>query len=452
MPGFEASEHHHTIAEALEAVERGEINRLLIEAPPRHTKSELGSRRFPAWYLGKHPDRQIICSTYSGDFAVDFGREVRNIVASQEYQNIFETRLADDSKAANRWHTSDNGIYVSVGIGGPITGRGAHIALIDDPFKNRQEADSEVTREMVWNWYSSTLRTRLMPGGAIILILTRWHEDDLAGRLLESQGEAANGGLWHRVKLPAITNGKALWPAWYDVEALEDIKKEITHRDWEALYQQNPTPEEGTFFKREWFKRFKLGEEPEHLNNYQSSDFAVTEKEDADFTEFGNFGMDENEELWITDWWYGQTTADKWIDAQLDMIKNHKPFAVFGESGQIRRAVEPFQKMRAKKRKIYPRWEWITRTGDKVAMARAFQGMASMGMIHIPLCDWGERLIGQLVAFPAGKDDHSVDVCALMATAIQEAHPALVPTIETSKPKKNDYDWDDEEDETWQTA
>jgi len=295
-----------------------------------------------------------------------------------------------------------------------------------------------------------------MPGGAIILILTRWHEDDLAGRLLKEQGEKKDGGMWTRVKFEAIRNEntdneQALWPAWYPLDALHSIKKEVTHRDWMALYQQNPTPDEGTFFKREWFKRYRLGEHPK-VNHYQSSDFAVTAKEDADVTEFGNFGLDAQGELWVTDWWYGQTTADKWIDAQLDMVSLHKPYAVFGESGVIRRAVEPFQAMRAKQRKIFPRWEWITRTGDKVAMARAFQGMASMGMVHIPLCDWGERLIDQLVAFPAGKDDHSVDVCALMATAIQMAHPALVPIAEEQKPKRNDYWLDDEDDNSWQTT
>jgi len=451
MPGFEASDHHHIIAGALEAVERGEIDRLLIEAPPRHTKSELGSRRFPSWFLGKHPTKQIISATYSGDFALDFGREVRNIVNSASYQSVFDTRLSEDSRAANRWHTTDGGIYVSVGIGGPITGRGAHIALIDDPFKNRQEADSELNRNTVWNWYSSTLRTRLMPGGAIILILTRWHEDDLAGRLIKEQGDR-----WHRVKLQAISgegtdNEQALWPAWYPLEALKDIKSEITHRDWEALYQQSPTPDEGTFFKREWFKRFKLGDEPK-VNNYQSSDFAVTEDTTADFTELANFGIDAQDELWITDWWYGQTTSDKWIDSQLDMIQNHKPFAVFGETGQIRRAVEPFQKMRAKQRKIYPRWEWISRSGDKVAMARAFQGMASMGMVHIPLCDWGERLIDQLVAFPAGANDHSVDVCALMGMAINMAHPAIVPVCDDKTKNQDGYWADDDEDESWLTS
>lgn len=434
------------IADALEAVERGEVKRLMIEAPPRHTKSELASRRFPAWYLGKHPDRQIICSTYSGDFATDFGREVRNIISSQSYQNLFNVKLAEDSRAANRWHTQDNGIYVSVGIGGPITGRGAHVALIDDPIKNRMEADSQTNRDMVWNWYSSTLRTRLMPSGAIVLIMTRWHEDDLAGRLLEQQSDR-----WERVRLVAIEDEetekeRALWPQWYPIEDLKEIKAEITERDWQALYQQNPTPEQGNYFKREWFEenRYRLGEAPK-TNNYQASDFA-TKDADGDFTEHGVFGMDHRGHLWVLDWWYGQKTADIWIDKQLDQVKDFKTFASFGEQGQIRRAVEPFQVMRCKKRRIWPRFEWINRSGDKKAMARAFQGMASMGMIHIPKCEWGDRLIEQLVSFDTGKYDDAVDVCALIGMAINMAHEAILdlPEDETPKQHNADYGYDDE--------
>src|SRR5579875_2597193 len=189
-PDFEVGEHHRVIANELEAVERGEVDRLMVFAPPRHTKSELSSRRFPAWYLGRHPNHQLICATYSGEFALDFGRDVRGIVAAPLFRNVFpEVFLRGDSRAANVWRTSHGGISAYVGVGGAISGRGAHLAIIDDPFKNREEADSEVRREMVWKWYSSTLRTRLMPGGKIVMVLTRWHEDDLAGRILAQQAK-----------------------------------------------------------------------------------------------------------------------------------------------------------------------------------------------------------------------------------------------------------------------
>jgi len=450
MPGFEAADHHKQICEALERVERGECKRLMIFAPPRHTKSELGSRRFPAWYLGRNPDKQIIATTYSGEFASDLGREVRNIVDSPEYSNVFETRLSTDSKASNRWHTSDGGIYVSVGVGGPITGRGAHIALIDDPFKNREEADSEVKRESVYKWYTSTLRTRLMPGGAIIIILTRWHEDDLAGRLIEKMSEG--GAEWEVIKFKAINDeGEALWPAWYGIEALTDTKKEVGERDWNALYQQEPTPDSGTFFKREWFEntRYKLGEEPA-CNNYQSTDFAVSEGK-GDFTELGILGVDKDSDIWVRDWWSGKKSADVWISAQLDQIQKWGTFCSFGETGVIRRSIEPLFRNMSKRRNIYPRLEWITRTGDKVATARSLQGLASCGKIHIPRCEWGDRLVEQLVAFPAGKHDDVVDVLALFCMAMQQAHPAIIRSTPTEGPRSVDVwgRYTPESDESW---
>jgi hypothetical protein len=218
---YEAAEHHRLIAEKLEAVERGEIDRLMIFMPPRHGKSELASKRFPAWYLGRNPDRQIIAASYNSDLAGDFGRNVRNIVRERRFRNVFpEVELAADSQAANRWNTNKGGSYVAAGVGTAVTGRGAHLLLIDDPVKDREEADSETTREKVYSWYTSTAYTRLMPGGAVVVIQTRWHEDDLAGRLLEA--EAKGGDKWDKLILPAVmSNGEALWPDRYPVPVPE---------------------------------------------------------------------------------------------------------------------------------------------------------------------------------------------------------------------------------------
>ncbi len=452
LPEFRASWHHYKICEALEKVERGECRRLMIFAPPRHTKSELGSRRFPAWYLGRNPNKQIIATTYSGEFASDFGRDVRGIIDSDEYGNIFDVGLRPDSKSANRWHTTEDGIYVSVGVGGAITGRGAHIALIDDPFKNREEADSEVNREKVWKWYTSTLYTRLMPGGSIIIILTRWHEDDLAGRLIEVM--RSGGDQWEILKFPAITKGQALWPDWYNAEYLEQTRNVIGPRDWSALYQQEPVADDGTFFKREWFEnnRYVLGEQPQ-TNKYQSTDFAVT-ADGGDFTELGIIGLDNVSDIWVEDWYYGQDSADTWINKMLDQIQRYKPFASFGEKGVIRRSVEPLIRMMSRSRRIYPRLEWLVRTGDKMTMARAFQGMAASGKVHIPKTQWGDRLIEQLIAFPAGKHDDGVDVLALFGMAMEQAHPAIIAKEATKGTNETDL-WgryqNSENEGSWQT-
>lgn len=450
-PDFRVGEHHKQIADALESVERGEIDRLMIFAPPRHTKSELASRRFPAWYLGRHPDRQLICATYSGDFALDFGREVRGIVQDEAYARLFpQVSLAEDSRAANRWHTSQGGISVYVGVGGPITGRGAHVALIDDPFKNREEADSEIRRDTVWKWYTSTLRTRLMPGGAIVLILTRWHDDDLAGRLLDKQADQ-----WKVVELQAIANEgredeKALWPDWYPLPELKRIRSEIGPRDWSALYQQRPQPETGTFFQREWFRWYDTP--PRHLNKFIASDYAVTDG-GGDWTEHGVFGLDPDGNIYLLDWWSGQTSADVWIESLLDLIDKHKPLAAFGETGVIRKAVEPYIVRRSRERKVYARFEWITRTGDKVAMARGFQARAASGKVYLPRNQpWAQEVLTQDLSFPVGRNDDKVDVQALIGMALDMAHPAIAP-IEKQQ-KRRDI-WaipEDDEEETYRTV
>ena len=435
LPEFQPGEHHKLICEKLEAVERGDINRLMVFAPPRHTKSELASRRFPAWFMGRNPNKQIIATTYGHDFAADFGRDVRGILQTEEYQKLFDVDLRQDSKSANRWHTTNGGVYITTGVGGAITGRGAHVALIDDPFKNRDDADSEVYRDRVWKWYTSTLYTRLMPGGAIALIMTRWHEDDLAGRLLE---EMENGGdQWEVIDLKAIENEdtkneQALWPEWYPLDVLKQTKKVIGTRDWGALYQQNPTPAEGTLFKRDWFNRYR--EAPDLMNIYISSDYAVSDE--GDFTEFGVWGIDTDFNLWALDWWYGQETADVWINELLKLAKQYKPMCSFGETGVIRKAVEPFLTKQMRRDRVFFRQEWITRTTNKVAMARAFQGLAASGKVYIPHTDWGDRLIKQLTEFPAAKHDDAVDVCALIGLALEDQHEAIAPP--THKPPQRD--------------
>jgi hypothetical protein len=250
FPGYRPAWHHRLIAAQLERVLAGEVDRLMLLVPPRHGKSELSSRRFPAYYLGHHPDRQFLSISATADLAADFGRDVRNLIARAEYAALFDTTLAADSHAKGKWHTSAGGLYYSVGIGGSVLGRGAHVMLIDDPFSSMEDALSEATRKNVWDWYTGTAYNRLMPGGAVILINHRMHEDDLAGRLLAQQ--AAAGDHWEVVELPAIGNdGLALWSDAYPIEALSRIRQNIQPRFWSALYQQHPTPEEGDFFKAE---------------------------------------------------------------------------------------------------------------------------------------------------------------------------------------------------------
>lgn len=426
-PLYQRARHHELIAGKLEAVERGEIDRLMIFMPPRHGKSELASKRFPAWCLGRNPRRQIIAASYNSDLASDFGRNVRNIVAEPEFGQVFpNVSLAPDSQAANRMNTNHGGTYVAAGVGTAVTGRGADIALIDDPFKDREEADSERRREVVWDWYRSTLFTRLMPGGAIVLIQTRWHEDDLAGRLLAQEGDQ-----WEVLELPALEDGKALWPEWYDVPVLERIKATIGPREWSALYQQRPQPDEGTFFKREWFQTW---DKLPSLRYYGTSDYAVTDG-GGDYTVHRLWGIDSNGDVYRVDGWRGQTASDEWIERKLDLIAKYKPLCWFGEGGVIQKAIEPMLKRRMRERNVFCRLEWLPSVADKPTRARSFQAMAATGRVHFePGADIAEFLV-----FPAGKHDDDVDTASLIGRAIDQAHPAIVAERPKEKPRDR---WD----------
>lgn len=400
----------------------------MIFMPPRHGKSELASKRFPAWCLGRNPTRQIIAASYNSDLASDFGRHVRNIVAEPEFGQVFpNVGLAADSQAANRMNTNHGGAYVAAGVGTAVTGRGAHIALIDDPFKDREEADSERRRDLVWDWYRSTLYTRLMPGGAVVLIQTRWHEDDLAGRLL-----AHDGAQWDVLELPAIAqDGRALWPEWYDVPTLERIKATIGQREWSALYQQQPQPDEGTFFQRDWFTPW---DKLPPLNLYGSSDYAVTDG-GGDWTVHRIWGVDADGMLYRIDGWRGQTTSDEWVERKIDLIAKHKPLAWFGEAGVIQKAVEPMLRRRMRERNTMCRLEWLPSISDKPTRARGFQARAAMKQVRFePDADVSEFLL-----FPAGKHDDEVDVASLIGRALDEVHPAIVTTAPRPTGPKDRY-------------
>lgn len=403
--------HHHKIADVLEAVERGDIKRLMIFMPPRHGKSQLASIHYPAWYIGRNPTKQIICASYAKELAAEFGRSVRNLINSDEYADVFSTRLSQDSTAAHRWNTSEGGAYIAAGVGGPIVGRGADLLVIDDPIKNREDADSEIYRDRVWNWYRGAARTRLMPGGAIILIQTRWHDDDLAGRLL---AEAAQGGeQWHVLELPAISaQGQALWPEWYDVEALEGIRAAVGPREWSAQYQQNPTPDEGDYFKREWLRWYDDAPQYDHLAIYGASDYAVTD-DGGDYTVHGVVGVDEADDIYVLDWWRQRTTSDVWVETAIDMMEQWKPRQWGEESGQIIKSIGPFLQRRMEDRRVYCVREQYSSASDKPTRARSIQARMATGKIHFPHTGWAHDLVSELLRFPAGSHDDQVDVMSL---------------------------------------
>jgi predicted phage terminase large subunit-like protein len=443
---YKTARHHRIVAEQLERVERREIDRLMLLLPPRHGKTELASRRYPPWNLGRNPHRQIIAASATESFATDVGREVRNIVRTQEFGDVFPgVTLAQDSTAAGRWHTNKGGIFAAVGVGSQILGKGADDFIIDDPFATMADAQSEVQRKAVIEWYQGSVYNRLQPNGTIVLINHRMHEEDLSGYLIERQN--FDGDKWEIVELPAIdTDGEALWPEAYPIEALERIRANTLPRFWSSLYQQNPQPDEGTFFQRDWLTEWE--KKPDKLNIYGSSDYAVTE-EGGDYTVHRVWGVDSEGSLYRLAGWRGQTSSDKWIEAKLDLIKEHKPLAWFGEGGVIQKAVEPMLRRRMLERKIFCRLEWLPSIHDKPTRARGFQARAAMGKVRFePGAD-----VAEFLAFPAGKHDDEVDVASLIGRAIDMAHPAIVAPKPDGKPRDRwDKAFQGKAEETWRTA
>jgi predicted phage terminase large subunit-like protein len=430
---YRVAPHHRRIAEALEAVERGDIGRLAIFVPPRHGKSELASRRFPAWFMGRNPEMQFISASYNSELAGDFGREVRNIVASPEFRAVFPAvSLAADSRAQDRWNTAQGGSYVAAGVNTAITGRGADILSIDDPVKDRAEADSQLQRDRTWAWYTSTAYTRLMPGGRITICQTRWHEDDLAGRLLAAQ--AKGGDQWHVLELPALDDaGEALWPEAYPVEALERIRAAIGSRDWSALYQGRPAPDTGDYFRREWLRPVNTLPPLASLRVYGASDYAVT-ADGGDWTVHVVVGMDPDGRLWLLDLWRGQASSEVWVDAFCDLVRQWQPIGWAEEGGQIRAGVGPFLERRLRERGAYIGRKQFPTRGDKAVRAQSIRGRMAMDGLHYRAdAAWRSDMESELMAFPAGKHDDQVDALGLVGQLLNLMEAGRVP--ETTRPQ-----------------
>jgi predicted phage terminase large subunit-like protein len=403
----------------------------------------LASEFFPAWYMGRNPDHYVVTATYAQELADDFGRKVKNQIEDAAFQAIFPgVGLADDSKSAKRFHiegslggyehqTTQRGAFYAVGVGGPLTGRGAHLLLIDDPVKNREEAESEIIRKKTKDWYTSTAYTRLMPGGRIVLIQTRWHEDDLSGWLL---AEHEHEG-WTVLNLPAINdNGEALWPEQYPVEALEQIQRAIGPRDWSALYQQRPTPETGDYFKREWLIPVETIPPLHEMAVYGGSDYAVT-ADGGDYTVHAVVGVDYEGRLYLLDLWRAQASSDVWVDAFCALVRRYKPIGWAEETGQIKSGVGPFLTKRMVESQSFTVREQFPTRGDKAVRAQSIRGRMAMQGLHVPRnAPWLSDFIAELMSFPVGVHDDQVDAIGLVGQLIDRIGTGKTPAEKKPKP------------------
>lgn len=425
--GFVPARHHRLLIEHLEAVERGDIERLMVLMPPGSAKSTYASVLFPPWFMGRNPQAGILGASNTSDLAEHFSKRSRNLVATNRFSNVFGFGVSDDGQAASNWTTDAGGEFFAAGVGGAIAGRRADLGLIDDPIRNREEADSDRIRDKQWNWYVHDFLPRLKPKARQVLIQTRWHEDDMGGRILER-----DGALWTVVKLPMVAvasdpldrqPGERLWPEWFTEEMVAQAK--LDTRAWNALYQQDPAPEEGDFFQRDDFNDYLVL--PERLHFYGASDYAVTPNA-GDYTEQGIIGLDYNSDIYVVDWWKEQTESDVWIEKQCDLILQYKPLIWFGESGTIRRAIEPFLKKRMQERHAFCRLEWLPSIADKPTRARAFQARCGMGKVWMPKhAPWKADLMSQLMRFPGGKYDDGVDVLSLIGRGLEFARDPQLP-------------------------
>jgi predicted phage terminase large subunit-like protein len=425
--GYVPAAHHRLLIDHLEAVERGEIHRLMVLMPPGSAKSTYASVLFPPWFLGRNPAASVLGVSNTTELAERFSRRSRNLVGMPRFRNVFGFGVSEDTQAAGNWETERGGEFFAAGVGAAIAGRRADLGLIDDPIKTREEADSERVRQKQWDWYVNDFSTRLKPGARQILIQTRWHEDDLGGRILEREANR-----WTVVKLPMVAQasdpldrkpGERLWPEWFTEEMIQQAK--LDPRAWNALYQQDPAPEEGDYFQRDDFGDYL--ELPNKLHFYGASDYAVTEGS-GDYTEHGIFGLDYNGDIFVVDWWRAQESSDVWIERQADFILKYKPLVWFGEAGPIKRAIEPFLRKRMQEREAFCRLEWLPSITDKVVRARAIQARCAMGKVYMPKhAPWKADLMNQLMRFPAGKYDDGVDVLSLIGRGLEFSKTPQIP-------------------------
>lgn len=442
--GYHAGWVHKDICRRLEAfseaVARNESPRLMLFMPPRSGKSEIVSRNFPAWHLGRYPAHEVIACSYAASLANSFSRKVRDILRDPAYHNMFETRLDKESQSVENWLTNAGGGYVSAGVGGSIVGKGAHVLIIDDPTKGRDEAKSESVQESIRDWYTGSAYTRLTQGGGVLIIMQRWAEDDLAGWLLENDEQ--NGGIegWEVVRYPAIAEsdepyrrrGTALHPERYDEEAFKRIRATIGERDWHALYQQNPLPDTGDFFKKEMFRWYGVGEQPplEELRVYATWDLAVGQKEANDFSVGVYFGVDANHRIWILDVLRLKVNTLELVETILDKHEQYAPIATGMEQGQISMSIGPFMEVRCRERKIFPYFEPLKPgRNDKEARANNIRGRMQQGMVMFPRNHEGvNELFSECLKFPNGKHDDCVDALAYAGL--------LLAMLSSFKPKK----------------
>jgi len=408
-PEFVEGQHHKVIAEKFNKLSTGEINRLIINMPPRHTKSEFSSYLLPAWMIGRNPKLKIIQTTHTAELAVRFGRKAKTLMDDKAYKEVFQTRLREDSQAAGRWETEQGGEYFAAGVGGAITGRGADLLIIDDPH-SEQDALNAASLERAYEWYTSGPRQRLQPGGKIVCVMTRWNMKDLTGMLLKSQKELKSDK-WDIVEFPAILpSGEPVWPEYWKLEELESVKASLSIGKWNAQWMQNPTAEEGSILKREWWKVWEEDHIPPLQHVIQSYDTAFLKKETADYSAITTWGVfypdqDSPANLILLDAVKERLEFPELKRKALEQYNYWNPESVIIESKASGLPLTyELRKMGIPVINYSP-----NKGNDKHARVNAVAPIFESGMIWAPDQKFAEEVIEECAAFPYGDNDDLVD-------------------------------------------
>ena len=439
-PGFKEGPHHRKLAAIFKDVIEGKKKRVIINIAPRMGKSEFSSYLFPAWFLGQYPDKKIIMATHTAGLSEDFGRRVRNLIDSEEYKEVFPgTLVADDQKAAGKWSTSAGGQYYAVGVGGALAGRGADLFVIDDPHSEQDiKANSRATFDNAWSWFQTGPLQRLMPGGAIIVIMTRWSLVDLTGRLINFQIRNPESDPWEIVELPAILpSGKSLWPEQWPIEQLEQKRTAMDPRYWNAQYMQNPTSEAAALIKRSDWRIWDADDPPPCDFVIQSWDTAHETKTSSDYTACTTWGV-----------WYNEEEGSRPSVMLLDAFKERMEFPELKEAALKQyREWRPDSFLVEKKAAGAPLIQELRRMGipvdeftpsrgnDKIARLNAVSDLFASGAVWAPDRRWARDVIEEVVAFPVGEHDDYVDTMTQALLRFRNGGFITLPSDEPDEPR-----------------
>jgi predicted phage terminase large subunit-like protein len=435
-PSFISGAHHKRMAEAFERVASGQCKRLIINMPPRHTKSEFASYLLPAWFLGKFPHKKVIQTSHTAELAVGFGRKVRNLVDSEVYHDTFpDLSLQADSKAAGRWNTSKGGDYFAIGVGGAVTGKGADLLIIDDPHSEQEAAMAATNPEVydkVYEWYTSGPRQRLQPGGAIVIVMTRWAQRDLTGQVIKSAAQRA-GEEWEVIEFPAILpSGNPLWPQFWSIEELKALQNELPNSKWQAQYQQNPVGNESAIVKRDWWKWWEEDNPPECEFILQSWDTAFEKHQRADYSAGTTWGIfnckeDGNRPNIILLNTYKKRV--EWVELKRDVLQEYKEYDP--DTIIIEKKATGAPLIYELRSMGIPVQEYTPSKGqDKIARLNSVSDIIASGKVWVPHTRWAEELVDEIAAFPSGENDDLVDSTTLALMRFRQGGFLRLPSDE----------------------